>query len=242
MDMHPTPQPIQVRDPATGRVWTIPARAITRLDAEVAERWFINVALPPGRFREIVPAGFLQPDLRHGRMVLSLCRIRMRRAAPDWAPLVLGPASDNCALRVGCIDLRDGSPAVWVDRRLTTHVLGGIMKRLGFPPVEPGLMVRQEDDVGLALTAADGTVACNAGPGNGHPPILFADGDELTTWVTRGVRSYAATARAGRFLMVDLEKGSPNVFHQRQGWIARLTTPWGEFASDGVYRTCDGIY
>jgi hypothetical protein len=240
--MNPTPQPIRVTDPATGRQWSVPARTITRFDADVAERWFINAALPPALFRRIVTAPFLEPDLRDGRIVLSLCRIRMRHGAPDWAPLHFGPATDNCALRVGCIDARDGSPAVWVDRRCTDHVLGCVLKRLGFPPVDPCLEVRRSDDGGLDLGTRDGLVACTAGLGNAPAPRLFASDGDLTTWVAAGVRSYAAAPVRGRFRVIDLEKGSPNAFVQRAGWTARLTTPWGGWDADGVYRTVDGTY
>lgn len=236
------PRPLLIDDPATGRRWQVPARPISRLDADVAERWFVNVALPPGLFRRIVPAPFLVPDGRPGATVLSLCRIRMRHGAPDWAPLRLGPASDNAALRVGCIDARDGSPAVWVDRRCTTHPLGRALAILGFPPVEPCLRVSRSDASGLGLATADGALGCAVAPGALPAPRLFADGAALTAWVTAGVRSYAATARADRYLVVDLEKGSPNAFELLPGWGGTLKTPWGAWATDGVYRTVDGAY
>jgi hypothetical protein len=236
------PRPIRVRDPRDGKVWSVPVRPTTRLDADVAERWFVNVALAAACFRSVVPLPFLAPDLRHGCAVLSLCRIRMRHAAPDWAPLALGPASDNCALRMGCIDTRDGSPAVWIDRRLTTHILGRVLRRLGFPPVEPDLVVRSGHPDALTLHARTGTLRCEVRPGSAAAPRLFADAMELTTWVTAGVRSYARAAVAGRFEVVDLEKGSPNVFVHLADCGGRLSTPWGCWPIDGAYRTIDGAY
>jgi hypothetical protein len=71
---------------------------------------------------------------------------------------------------------------------------------------------------------------------------LFTTADELTRWVTAGVRSYAATPTPGRFLVVDLEKGSPNAFTHCRGWEACLSTRWGTWKADGVYRTVDGLY
>ena len=240
--MNPSPKPIRIRDPVSGQTWSVPIKPITSLNADVAERWFINVALPVDRFREIVPATFLQPDLRHGKIVLSLCRIRMRHGAPDWMPLSLGPASDNCALRVGCIDSRDGSPTVWVDHRLTTHVLGRALDRLGFPPVKPHLVIQRSDETGLQLRSRDGSMRCTAEAKGGDQPTLFTNTTELTTWVTAGVRSYAATAAPNRYRIVDLEKGSPNAFTLCQNWGAQLTTPWGSWKADGVYRTVNGQY
>ena len=242
--MNETPQPLRVYDPTAGRWWEVPAVPITRLDADVAERWFINVAVPAELFPDLVPLPFLTPDLRDGKVVVSLCRIRMRHAAPAWAPLAMGPASDNAALRVGCLDSRDGSPAVWVDQRMTTHILGRILHTLGFPPVEVGLRVT----TGIAndrfrLEGPDQRITCTVCPRQGQaPPRLFSSGDDLTTWVTAGVRSYAATTDPLRFRVVDLEKGSPNAFQILDGWAGDLHTPWGTWPTDGVYRTVDGHY
>ncbi len=239
--MHPVPAPLLVVDPDTGERWHVPVQPISRLDADVAERWFVNVAIPLDLAEAIIATPFLRPDAIAGQAVLSLCRIRMRHGAPDWAPLALGPASDNVALRIGCRDRRDGSPAVWVDRRCTTHVLGRILPVLGFPPVEPCLRVRRSDEAGLDLATTDDALACAVAPGTAPPPTLFADAAALTEWVTAGVRSYAPDGRGG-YRVADLEKGSPNAFALRAGWAGWLRTPWGAWPSDGVYRTCDGVY
>jgi hypothetical protein len=241
------PQPLLITDPATGNRWRLPARPVSRVDAEVAERWFLNVALAPERFREFVPLEFLAPDLRGGRAVLSLCRIRMRHGAPDWVPLELGPACDNCALRVGCIDLRDGSPAVWVDRRTTTHVLGRALRLLGFPAVDPELRMVRADDQALVMDAGGGIhaeVRAGQAPHAGRDPRggLFADAAELTAWVQRGIRSYTAAAEDGRYLVVDLEKEGARDFSACAGWGGWLRTPRGAWPVDGVYRTSGGRY
>ncbi len=239
----PPAQPLTVTDPVTGHIWHIPRRPTTRLHADVRERWFLNVAVPVHLFPAIVPAGFLRPALRQGAVVLSLCRIAMRHGAPTWAPLHLGPACDNIALRVGCIDQRDGTPAVWVDHRYTDHVLGHVLPLLGFPAVHPWLETTQTADRFTAHTLDDAVAAEATDVGRPQvAPRLFTDGNELTDWVTAGVRSYGPTENPTRYAMVDLEKCGHNRFVHLPTWRGILATPWGHWIVDGVYATRDGFY
>ena len=234
------PDPITVHDPITGQTWAVPAKPVTVVNADVAERWFINVALPLNEFRAIVSAPFLEPAVRNGHAVLSLCRIRIRHAAPDWMPLKIGPSSDNCAVRVGCIDSRDGSSAVWICQRLTTHILGGVLKRLGFPAVDHDMYVSQGH--GFPLGGNTSGVHCTLIPERKKQPQLFANDVELSNWVVAGVRSYGASEIPNQFDVVDLEKGSPNMFTFLPGYGGILTTPHGKWRADGVYKTINGIY
>jgi hypothetical protein len=239
----PRPQPLTVTDPISGRVWQIPRTPTTRLHADVRERWFLNVAVPQHLFRAVVPAPFLAPNLRQGAVVLSLCRIAMRHGAPTWAPVNYGPACDNVALRVGCVDIRDGSPAVWVDHRYTDHVLGHVLPLLGFPAVQPLLETTQTDTL-FTATTLDGAIDAHAEDYGACQvqPRLFTDGDDLTEWVTAGVRSYGPTDDPERYVCVDLEKCGHNRFVHLPTWRATLATPWGRWIADGVYATRDGFY
>ncbi len=233
------PNPIRIRDPQTGQVWDIPARETMRLNAAVLERWFINCALPRDLFRSIVTAPFLEPDIRNDHAVLSLCRIHFTHAAPDWMPLGFGPGADSCALRVGCIDRRDGSPAVWICKRITTHVLGKALALLGFPAVEPAMFTT--GTFGFPLGNRDGSLTCALHSGRSQQPHLFADALAMDSWVVAGVRSYAAHSK-NCFEVVDLEKASDNHFSALPHMHGELQTPWGKFMSDGVYRTTNGRY
>lgn len=239
----PPPKPLVVTDPVSGRIWRVPAKPTTRLHAEVRERWFLNVALPVHLFRPIVPATFLEPALRQGAAVLSLCRIAMRHGASTWAPVRYGPACDNVALRVGCIDVRDGTPAVWVDHRYTDHVLGHVLPLLGFPPVLPILETEQTAEH-LTVRTLDGAVDAVAEDRGEDQvrPRLFADGEDLTDWVTAGVRSYGPGDDEDDLVVVDLEKCGKNRFVHLPTWRGTLGTPWGRWVADGVYATRDGFY
>ncbi len=232
---------LDIEDPATKRTWHVPVREITAVDADVSERWMVNARLHPRRFREIVPAPFLEPQLVDDSVVLALCAIRMRHAAPIWAPLNMGPASMNCALRVACRDTRTGTPVVWVANRYTDSVLAPALGKLGFPQVYGGLR-----DLGgpgrLDLRAGDGLVQVSAAPGGGPSPELFPDAAQLGAFIAAGVRSYGPGSGPGRYAVVDLEKRADNVFHACHGWEGRLRTPWGDCTVDGVYLTTDGIY
>jgi len=239
----PPAEPLVVTDPRTGRIWRIPRTPTTRLHADVRERWFINGALPAHLFPAVVPAPFLAPALRQGAVVLSLCRIAMRHGGPTWMPLPMGPASDNCALRIGCIDRRDGTPAVWVDHRYTDHFLGHVLPLLGFPAVLP-LLETEQTPTRFQARTLDGAIdaVAEATDHRAVPPRLFVDGDELTDWVTAGVRSYGPTADPDRFALVDLEKCGHNRFVHLPEWRGILGTPWGRWVADGVYATRDGCY
>jgi hypothetical protein len=238
--MKAIPEPIRIRDPQTGQTWHIPARETMRLNADVIERWFINCALPLDQFRTIVSAPFLEPDVRHGCAVLSLCRIRFRHAAPDWMPLNFGPGADSCALRVGCIDTRDGTPAVWICKRITTHVLGGALQYLHFPVVEPTMYTTGNGR--FPLGNRDGSLTCTMHAGRAANATLFTNAAEMNAWVVAGVRSYAQCAQPGLFEIVDLEKASDNQFEFLPHLYANLHTTWGTFRSDGIYRTINGRY
>ncbi len=232
---------LQIDEAESSQVWRVPVRQITVVEAEVSERWMVNARMHPSRFRELVPAQFLEPQLVDGSVVLALCAIRMRHAAPAWAPLALGPASMNCALRVGCRDSRDGRPCVWVTKRFTDSVLATTLAELGFPAVSGGLV--DHGGVGrLDLSAGGGLVQVQAGPGHAPAPELFGSGEALDAFIAAGVRSYAPGRTPGHWSVIDLEKRAENNFIHCVGWEGWLRTPWGDCTIDGVYRTVDGFY
>ena len=232
---------LDIEDPATKRTWHIPVRSITAVDADVSERWMVNARLHPRRFRDIVPAPFLEPQLVGGSVVLALCAIRMRHAAPIWAPLDLGPASMNCALRVACRDVRTGVPVVWVASRFTDSVLAPALAHLGFPPVHGGLVDRGGHGR-LELEADAGALRIGLQPGQAASPELFADAEALGAFIAAGVRSYGPGSGPDRYAVIDLEKRADNVFVHQAGVDGWLRTPWGDCTIDGVYRTTDGLY
>lgn len=225
--------------------YRVPRRAMVSLDAAVSERWVANVLVTATEARRLVPPRFLEPTPGpEGLHVLSLCCIFMRHAAPSWAPLAFGPGSRNCALRVACTDVRDGSEAVWVDHRYTDSTLAYAIELLGFPPVHPLLRVDTADARGLRLATTDGVLALDLRREAMTPmPLAFADADAFHAYFCAGIRSYGPGPRPGLFSVVDLEKRSPNRFARVEGLGGRLTTAAvGARGVDGLYLTRDGRY
>jgi hypothetical protein len=223
------------------QVWRLPLRQIRAVEADVAERWMVNVRMPLRRFREIVPPLFLEPLLVDGSLLLALCAIRMRHAAPLWAPLSLGPASMNCALRVACRDQRDGRSCVWVTQRYTDNGLAPALAHLGFPSVAGGLVDRGGPGC-LDFMAGDGLIQVQARPGKGSAPELFTDAATLDSFLNTGVRSYSPGRGPGRWAVIEREQRIRTPFTHCAAWEGWLRTPWGDCTIDGIYRTVDGLY
>ncbi len=249
-------QTLNITDPETGRIWEIPRRLTRTIMADVAERWVANVDISQDVCRHIVTPPFLKPIPVNGRHILSLCAIFMRHAAPTWTPLHMGPSSHNCALRVACIDQRDGSPAVWVDHRYTDSHLAGALSKLGFAPVRPHLAVSQHPRGGkhrLSLRTLDGSISLNlietsnhtpsAHPDTpAHPAPLFRDRDHFTDYFLSGTRSYGPTDQPGRFTVVDLTKTRVGPFQHISTMRGTLKTLWGTHPCNSVYRSRNSLY
>jgi len=242
-------EPIRIEDPATGRVWEVPRRRVTTIRAEVTERWVANVIVPEAVCRELIGPDFLAPIPTKAGYVLSLCAIFMRHAAPEWAPLHLGPASRNCALRIACTDTRTGEPAVWVDHRYSDSPLVAALAKLGFPEVHPDLDVDLgRDDYGrrrFAMTTADNMIDLSLAE---FPQARRAHGRAFATtkafedYFTAGVRSFGPGRRRGEATVVDLHNRSDNRFEPMERYFGILRTAWGSWPVDSVYRTRNGLY
>ena len=88
---HEAEHPLVIDD--RGRRYTIPRRRIGSVTADVAERWVANIAVPRVAVDNLIGCDLLEPQPHRGQWIISLCMIAIRHAAPDWAPLVVGPAS-----------------------------------------------------------------------------------------------------------------------------------------------------
>lgn len=214
-------------------------RAPVVFQAQVAERWMVTARMHPRRFRELVPAPFLEPLLRQGSLVVSLCCVNLRRAAPAWLPLEQGTGGQICALRLACRD-RDGSPCAWIARRHTDPVLAAAMRAAGLPQVDGGLSGLCGSDR-LDLRADDGLVECSVAPGHGHAPVLFADAAEAGSVLMEPRRSYSLAAD-GRWVGVELQRQGGGACELRAGWEGWLRTPWGDCTIDAVYRMSGGLF
>lgn len=237
---------ITVIDPQTAQQWEIPRRKVTSIFADVSERWVVNVLADEVTCRELVPVPFLEPIPVAAGYVISLCAIFMRHAAPDWAPLQLGPASRNCALRIACRDTRTGDQAVWVDHRYSDSILVTALAKLGFPEVRADLRVTMQPDNDcpdhVEFKTADNTLALRLNKTNDPAPALaFANAEDFERYFTAGIRSYGPAAEANTATIVDLQKRSDNHF-EAMPYTGELVTGFGEFAVDGVYRTVNGLY
>ena len=235
------PKPtITFRDPVTGAVYEIPRKPITTIDADVRERWVVNIVVPQEQARALVPLPWLKPIPARGLGIISLCAIFMRHAAPPWAPLKVGPPSHNCALRVACTDTRDGTQAVWVDHRYTDCQLARVLPYVGFPPVIPALRIVRDE---RTLALHTGTIDCVIEADDDAPlPHAFATAEDFEVYFGAGIRSYGPAARRDAYTVVDLEKRSTNHFIHRADRRALLRIGAQAQLADGVYCTRDGTY
>lgn len=206
--------------------------------AEVAGRWMVTARMHPRRFRELVPAPFLVPDLLGGSLLLTLCAVQVRHAAPAWMALQDGPAGLLCALRVAC-RRADGTRCTWIARRHTERALAAVLQAAGLRQVMGGLVGRCASDR-LDLRADDGLLEVRVGPGHGPAPSLLPDA-AAAAWLSAPVRSYTA-ASPGRWQAVDLQRQGGDSCERCPGWEGWLRTPWGDCTIDGVYRMSGGLY
>ena len=247
--MKTKPKPIEILDEETGRLWQVPRKRVQSVFADVSERWVANVLVPEEVCRDLVKAPFLEPVPVRGRYVLSLCAIFMRSAAPDWAPLKIGPASRNCALRVACRDVRDGSDAVWVDHRYSDSVLVEAPSKLGFPAVHAKLEVDLDRDFygrrKVEMRTKDHLVDLRLIE---YPDLkrlrsdVFESALEFENYFGAGVRSYGPGATKHAVTIVDLHKLRGNHFEAMGRYFGCLYTPMGNWTVDSVYRTRNGLY
>lgn len=232
---------IAIEDPDTGKTWKLDKfKEIKTVNAEVYERWVVNCIVPESVLQEIIKLNFLEPVLVKGKAVLSLCAIFMRKAAPTWMPLELGPGSHNCALRVACIDKRDGSPAVWVDRRHTDSILGPVLGLLGFPPVNTGLKIIHTDEK-LEFHTKTKELECLLTKCETDKLSLFATDQNFEDYFCAGIRSYSPYGKGSRIDIIDLHKKKDNRFYL-QNMEGTMKTQFGEWPVESVYLTEDALY
>ncbi len=204
----------------------------TAFEAEVVDRWMITARMHPRRFRELVPAPFLGPDLVGGSLLLSLCAVHLRPAS--LPPRLL------CALRIAC-RLDDGTPCTWIARRHTDHALASALQASGMQQVTGGLVGSCAADR-LELRADDGLLELRVGAGHGPVPSLFPDTASAARRLSAPLRSYTASATVGRWTAVDLHHRDGDSGELCRGWEGWLRTPWGDCTIDGVYRMPGGLY
>ena len=242
-------EPIRIYDAENDTTWTVPRRRTHTVVAEVSERWVANVIVPEAVCRALIGVPFLEPIRTEAGYVLSLCAIFMKHAAPDWAPLKLGPASQTCALRIACVDTRDGSQAVWVDHRYSDSVLVEALAKLGFPQVHAKLQVERGRDSyqhrQLLMSTLDHMIDLRLIEYPEAPvaePRAFADTQAFEDYFVAGIRSYGPGGAEGRIAMVDLHKRSDNHYELMEHYHGYLRTAWGNWRVDGIYRTRNGHY
>lgn len=201
-------------------------------EAEVLDRRVVTARMHPRRFRELVPAPFLEPDLVGGSLLLNLCAVHLRTA--------MLPARVLCALRIAC-RLDDGTPCAWIARRHTDRTLAAVLQASGLQQVTGGLVGICAVDR-LELRADDGLLELQVGPGHGPTPTFFPTADGAAARLAAPVRSYTAAATAGRWLAVDLHHHDSTPCELLCGWEGWLRTPWGDCTIDGVYRMPGGPF
>jgi hypothetical protein len=205
--------------------------------AEVVERWMVTARMHPRRFRELVPAPFLEADLVDGSLLLNLCAVRLRPAEREPGGLGAGLL---CALRIAC-RASDGTPCAWIARRHTGLPLATAMLAAGLPQVTGGLVGSCAADR-LELIADDGLLEARVGPGHGPVPHLFPDAAAAAARLSAPMRSYTTSTHPGRWTEVELQHRGGDACDLCRGWEGWLRTPWGDCTIDGVYRMPGGQY
>jgi len=242
-------KPIHIYDADNDTTWTVPRRPTNAVMAEVSERWVANVIVTEAVCHDLIRVPFLEPVRTKAGYVLSLCAIFMKHAAPVWAPLQIGPASQTCALRIACVDTRDDTPAVWVDHRYSDSVLVEALAKLGFPNVHAKLQVERGRDAykhrQLNMATRDHMIDLRLIEYPEVPPAepkAFRTTATFEDYFVAGVRSYGPGGRAAQVAIVDLHKRSDNHFELMDQYHGYLRTAWGNWRVDGVYRTRNGLY
>ena len=240
---------IRVYDPVNKQTWEVPRKQVTSVFAEVSERWVANVIVPEAVVRKLVTPDFLEPVPTGAGYVLSLCAIFMKHAAPEWAPLKMGPASRNCALQVVCRDTRDGTQATWMDHCYSDNVLAEALTKLGFPEVIAKLKVSSERDFyghrTLQIATADNMLDLQLVEYPDSQRVrgsAFADTQTFEDYFQVGARTYGPTSQPNKATIVDLYQRSDNRFEPMERHFGVLRTAWGNWKVDSVYRTCNGLY
>ena len=232
---------LTLKDPQSPKSWTFdPFKRIKSVHADVYARWVINCIVPLKIINTLLTTTpFLKPQLINGQAVLSLCAIFMRNAAPSWMPLHLGPGSQNCALRIACIDTRDKSSAVWVGERHTNSFLAPALEFLGFPPVANDLCVTEAEEM-IDFQTADNSLICNLHEGKTETSVaLFKEDKDFETYFCAGISSYSTHNQ--RTEIIDLHKLKDNRF-ENKNMQGRLKTSLGEWPVESAYLTKNGLY
>lgn len=227
---------LSLHDPINERTWEVPERPIRSVWADARERWLLNVSAELPVAASLVEAPFLEVEAHHGMGVLSLCLIRMDRAAPDWAPLSMGPAVTGCAVRVACRHRTTGEPCVWVATRCTDHLLGSLLPRLGFPDVAVGL---QATERGWPSCRAP-WVEARVEHGIAAPSRLFATSTAFDDLIARGIRSYGRGPTTGTWSVIDLIKDAPSTFRMHRDLVGTLELPGGCYDLDSICSCAGG--
>jgi hypothetical protein len=124
---------------------------------------------------------------------------------------------------------------VWVSTRITDHILGKILPRLGFPDVDTGL---RQAPQGLPGLRGPG-VTVEVLPGPGTPSHLFPLAQDFDHFISAGVRSYGRGTTPDRWSCIDLIKDHPSTFTPWNQGTVRLTTAQGSARADSVF-VCGG--
>lgn len=222
------------------------AHAIT---AEVSELWVANVVVSEAVCRELIRLPFLEPVSTKAGYLISLCLVFIKHAASSGIPREMGPSSKNCALRVACVDTRDGTPAAWVDHCYSNDsVLIEALNRSEFPEIHARLQVERGRDTymhrQLNMHTSDNMIDLRLVEYPEAPaaePSAFDNVEAFEKYFTAGVRNYGPDGRDD-YTVVDLQKCCDNRFELMDQHYGCMRTAWGNWRVDGAYRIRNSIY
>jgi hypothetical protein len=233
-----TTEQMELRDPQTGQAWWTEKRPTLAIHAKVKRRLLANFLVPSTDLDGFELPEFLEPvGFRRDAVLLSACIIDMHGAAPDWAPKALAPPCVGAALRVTCVDRRDGSPAVFVDTRFSNSFLTPMMQFLGLGGFQAGLssVIGKNECVGSVTTPEWELALVPGEPESSAPHFAPEVFDAL---IAAGVASYGTVNLGKDYGRADLHKYGHTPFVRAERVRAVLYLKGRRY--DGDLRTSHG--
>jgi hypothetical protein len=187
-------------------------RSIT---AQLTERFIFNFRLDPEALAEMLPASWIEPQVVNGWSVMSYCILALDRVTLAPLPGLLSRKTISCAHRCGVVDVSGDhtEPAVYVFDRSTDLPLITRLARLIFGSSMPRIYAslghgcEGEVDIQVLHMNMRRLFAATVEPlDHSFESEVFGSLEECSTFIRRGVASYAPCPLADLLARVDLHK------------------------------------
>lgn len=227
----------------------VPNRKTQAVRASVLARTAAVVAIPAQAAAEIVSERNLTACSVNGQIPAIICIYEMAHAAPDWAPLEFGPSSTCAALHLPVLSGdRRSYPALWIDRRYSSHNMALALAEMDFPAIHSGLNYDQWLDFDRnwheRYLTADNRLNLHLATRPNRPsahPRLFATAEEFTQFFDTCQTGYCAS-EGNRPATMELTQSGATPFEHQPHTHGLLRTLWGAWPVDGIYKSSGGEF